>query len=74
MAIVIYEPVLETQEVYAKQWRDAELLSTDIAAYVPDYPNRDNILLYRTALRNWPAATDEEGEALFPDTRPTIGS
>jgi len=49
------------------------LLSTDIAAYVPDYPNRDNILLYRTALRNWPAATDEEGEALFPSTRPVLG-
>ena len=68
MALVIYEQVLETQEVYAKQWRDAELLSTDIAAYVPDYPNRDNILTYRTALRDWPSTSD------FPDTRPTLGS
>ena len=68
MAIVIYEQVLETQEVYAKQWRDAELLSTDIAAYVPDYPNRDNILTYRTVLRDWPSTSD------FPDTRPTLGS
>ena len=68
MALVIYEQVLETQEVYAKQWRDAELLSTDIAAYVPDYPNRDNILTYRTVLRDWPSTSD------FPDTRPTLGS
>ena len=57
----------------ATQWRDAELARTDILVATPDHPERDNILLYRTALRNWPAATDEEGEALFPNTRPVIG-
>ena len=52
----------------ARQWRDAELSSTDTAAQTPDWPNRDNILTYRTALRNWPASDD------FPATRPTLGS
>ena len=52
----------------ARQWRDAELSSSDTAAQTPDWPNRDNILLYRTALRNWPASDD------FPATRPTLGS
>ena len=57
----------------ATQWRDAELARTDILVATPDHPERDNILLYRTALRNWPVATDEDGEALFPDTRPVLG-
>jgi len=51
-----------------RMWRDAELSSTDTAAQTPDWPNRDNILTYRTALRDWPS-TDS-----FPDTRPTLGS
>ena len=38
------------------------------AAQTPDWPNRDNILTYRTALRDWPSTSD------FPDTRPTLGS
>jgi len=49
-------------------WRDAELLRTDIAATVSDYPNAEAILVYRTALRDWPSTGD------FPDTRPTLGS
>ena len=52
----------------ARIWRDEELLATDTASQIPDWPNRDNILLYRTALRNWPASDD------FPATRPTLGS
>jgi len=73
MAIVIYEQVLETQEVYAKQWRDAELTRTDIAATVSDYPNAEAILVYREALRQWPA-TNEAGEYIngFPATRPEL--
>ena len=56
-------------------WRDAELLRTDIAATVSDYPNAAAIITYRAALRNWPAQNDD-GEYIngFPDTRPTIGS
>ena len=51
----------------ARQWRDAELDATDKASQTPDWPNRDNILLYRTALRNWPSTED------FPNTRPELG-
>jgi len=66
MAIVIYEQVLETQEVYAKQWRDAELTRTDILVAIPDHPQRAALLTYRTDLRAWPS-TDS-----FPDTRPEV--
>jgi len=51
-----------------RMWRDVELSSTDTAAQTPDWPNRDNILTYRTALRDWPSTGD------FPDTRPELGS
>tara|TARA_R110002153_G_scaffold139749_1_gene290526 strand:- start:3 stop:212 length:210 start_codon:yes stop_codon:yes gene_type:complete len=57
----------EAPEDEARQWRDAELEATDKAAQTPDWPNRDNILLYRTALRNWPSTED------FPNTRPELG-
>ena len=56
-----------TAEEEARQWRNGELSSTDTASQTPDWPNRDNILLYRTALRNWPSTSD------FPATRPVIG-
>jgi len=55
-----------TSEQEARQWRDDELRSTDIAAQTPDWPNRDNIIIYRAALRNWPSTSD------FPDTKPTL--
>jgi len=61
-------PAEPTAEEEARQWRDGELSSSDTAAQTPDWPNRDNILTYRTALRDWPASDD------FPDTRPTLGS
>ena len=51
-----------------RMWRDMELSSTDTAAQTPDWPNRANILTYRTALRDWPSTSD------FPATRPTLGS
>ena len=54
-------------DVEARQWRDAELDVTDKAAQTPDWPNRDNILTYRAALRDWPSTAD------FPDTRPALG-
>ncbi len=57
----------EDIEAIAKLWRDGELQRTDKAAQTPDWPNRDNILTYRVALRDWPA-TDN-----FPDTRPEVG-
>jgi len=61
------EPTTAEIEEDARQWRDSELEATDKAAQTPDWPNRDNILLYRTALRDWPATDD------FPDTRPEVG-
>ena len=57
-----------TAEEEARMWRDMELAFTDQAAQTPDWPNRDNILLYRTALRDWPSTAD------FPATKPTLGS
>ena len=54
-------------------WRNDELARTDIAATVSDYPNAEAILVYRQALRDWPAKNDD-GEYIngFPDTRPTL--
>ena len=63
--------VIATDELTAEQtargWRNEELSSTDTASQTPDWPNRDNILLYRTALRNWPSTSD------FPATKPVLG-
>ena len=61
-------PAEPTAAEAGRMWRNGELSSTDTASQTPDWPNRDNILLYRTALRNWPSTSD------FPDTRPAIGS
>tara|TARA_R110002126_G_scaffold156176_2_gene303500 strand:+ start:726 stop:1022 length:297 start_codon:yes stop_codon:yes gene_type:complete len=60
-------PAELTAEETARQWRDAELEATDKAAQTPDWPNRANILLHRTALRDWPSTSD------FPETRPVLG-
>lgn len=61
-------PAEPSAEEEAREWRNGELSSTDKAAQTPDWPNRDNILTYRTALRDWPSTSD------FPDSRPTLGS
>ena len=50
----------------ARLWRNQELATTDTASQTQDWPNRDNILTYRTALRNWPSTSD------FPETRPEL--
>ena len=67
MSLEIFEIVLslEDSQIF---WRNDELARTDTAAQTPDWPNRDNILTYRTALRDWPSTLD------FPDTRPELGS
>ena len=57
-----------TAEQEARRWRDEELIATDIASQTPDWPNRDNIITYRAALRDWPSTAD------FPDTKPELGS
>jgi len=59
-------PAEPTAAEAGRMWRDMELASTDTAARTPDWPNRDNILTYRTALRDWPSTSD------FPATRPEL--
>lgn len=61
-------PTEPTAEEAGRMWRNAELESTDKAAQTPDWPNRDNILTYRQALRDWPSTSD------FPATRPELGA
>ena len=61
-------PDAETPDELARLWRDMELIDSDKASQTPDFPNRDNILIYRAALRAWPSTAD------FPDTKPTLGS
>jgi len=71
---LLVQTALVTPELKAILWRDAELLRTDIAATVSDYPNAAAILVYREALRQWPAR-NEAGEYIngFPNTRPEVG-
>jgi hypothetical protein len=56
-----------TAEQEARMWRDEELNATDKASQTPDWPNRDNIITYRAALRGWPSTSD------FPTTKPELG-
>ena len=62
------EIVAPSIEVSSRLWRDAELIATDIAAQTPDWPNRDNIIIYRAALRDWPSTSD------FPDRSRVLGT
>lgn len=73
MSFYKYQPYICPIES-AYTWRNEELHRTDIAATVSDYPNAEAILVYREALRQWPA-TNEAGEYIngFPDTRPEVG-
>ena len=66
-ALVPPEVPALTAEQEARRWRDQELLETDTASQTPDWPNRDNIIIYRAALRAWPTTSD------FPATRPVLG-
>jgi hypothetical protein len=61
------EPTAEEIATDARAWRDSELRATDQASQTPDWPNRDNILTYRTALRDWPSTAD------FPSKKPVLG-
>jgi len=48
-------------------WRNKELEKTDWICFAPDdHKNREAILAYRQALRDWPSTAD------FPDTRPEL--
>ena len=61
------EPTAEEIATDARAWRDSELRATDQASQTPDWPNRNNILTYRTVLRDWPSTAD------FPSKKPVLG-
>tara|TARA_R110002153_G_scaffold78648_2_gene201193 strand:+ start:649 stop:981 length:333 start_codon:yes stop_codon:yes gene_type:complete len=67
------EQLAHAKEAQEKMWRNHELETTDKAANTLDWPNRDNILTYRAALRDWPAK-NEAGEYTngFPETKPVL--
>jgi len=55
-------------------WRNAELSRTDILVATPDHPQREDLITYRQALRDWPAKNDDDEYINgFPDTRPEVG-
>ena len=58
---------VKTKEEEEREWRDSELTRTDSLMLLSDYPYKEQLTVYRQALRDWPATTD------FPDTRPTLG-
>ena len=57
---------MENADTDPRLWRNRELEETDKIAQIPDWPNRDKYLAYRTKLRDWPSTSD------FPDTKPTL--
>ncbi len=69
---MLIETNVTVENVYA--WRLKELERTDSLVKIPDYFNREAILTYRQALRDWPAKNDD-GEYIngFPDNRPVLG-
>lgn len=73
MSTFKYEPYV-CPVLSAYTWRNAELSRTDILVATPDHPQREELLTYRTALRDWPAKNDAGEYANgFPDTRPEVG-
>ena len=50
----------------ATAWRDGELTATDWIIPTTDHPQHAAYIVYRQALRDWPATDD------FPTTKPTI--
>lgn len=64
----IHSAVELPAEDVAREWRNSELINTDMISQIPDWPNRDKYITYRTKLRDWPSTSD------FPDTKPELGS
>ena len=66
-----YELVVEDSDAIKRveeiNWRDSELTRTDSLMFLPDYPYKERLTVYRQALRDWTATED------FPNTRPTLG-
>lgn len=59
---LITPPLEETERL----WRNEELAMTDMYLSIPDYPNRENYIVYRKQLRDWPETDD------FPSKRPEL--
>jgi len=66
-----YELVVDSNEALKKtkamDWRNSELERTDVLMLLPDYPYKNQITVYRQALRDWPSTED------FPDNKPRLG-
>ena len=67
-AFVVPSNGVNYAELEARMWRDQELIRTDSLILLPDHPDKDNLIAYRQALRDWPSTGD------FPGTKPTLGS
>lgn len=63
---VVEAEVSQSAELTARMWRDSELSNTDTLVLLPDYPNKEALLAYRQALRDWPNTTD------FPEVIPVL--
>tara|TARA_R110000851_G_scaffold272011_1_gene424739 strand:+ start:215 stop:514 length:300 start_codon:yes stop_codon:yes gene_type:complete len=59
-------PTAENIESAARDWRNAEIESTDFVVPLTDHPQHSAYITYRAALRDWPSTSD------FPDTKPTL--
>ena len=61
--LTINNTVILDREIF---WRNSELERTDSLMLLSDYPYKEQLTVYRQALRDWPATED------FPDTRPEL--
>ena len=52
------DPEVLTKEEEERAWRDSELTETDHIPSIADYPNFDNYIIYRQALRDYPDTED----------------
>ena len=66
MALIVLEDLM-TKEQKERRWRDDKLASTDYILPLTDHPQRDDYIIYREELRQWPSTES------FPDTRPELG-
>lgn len=60
------EKVKASIPLEAKKWRNSELERTDKIIMISDWPNREAVIMYRQALRDWPSTED------FPKNPPKL--
>jgi len=61
------DPTVSEIEQAARDWRNAEIQSTDFVVPLTDHPQHAAYMTYRAALRDWPSTSD------FPSTKPVLG-